>query len=880
MQTDIETQLLENLQELHKSLDEFSKRHFVVTSKFLYQLKQIVETTKLVVETTKIVTREIFMGTTTLRNELVQLAIEMVDAYRNVEKLMETLKYNITEESTPSVVMTSCQTIAMNATSILHIFTGSSFNRLYEEVQLILELLNQIDSTTITSYQTCTTISKVCVLLHSHLDHLISQEKLSTDKPHQLHALHHLLSEQFANFISAFDKYLVSGKSQEHEETVMKTQKEIINSLNTEIQIISPIHPLSSRPWTGTRLRAIKLLESEDYEGVTPILLASDFPNQRVLPTLDSLQTSVSSHDYTGAEYNKVELLEYFQTFEVGEKKRYQNDIQRQVTTKMLQSTLHKYESKYWKFTDKRDVGSSMSSLEEALVASNEEEDIVIQEIREIGNCLRYGTPNALYLLPKYAEKLMFLGAPKVTLSDPSSLLNAFSPESLAEAFTQLPPLPTIDALVSLQEMMIELIILDILITSTEYHPDQFAYFSQRVTRSVVKLSRSAFFLAYLVQNPMKREQALLAAKSLQQAISDISLFLNELVRVKAREEKDWVVVQDIIKFVRGVQVLSFLSNPPPVYKAYTLLTNIVNDATSLEVYRFANVASEVEFRIKLYFDEFKVCVNSANCSADLVPPTIVTELNCAIDQLSSNDIVQIGKEILKMMKKHYNGDLIRANLNIATIAAQSSASGIFDKTFEMIKESMKAFTLDEQLLFKSQKEEFYTRGKEVLREQKGIEELYYVSSLLRKALDNCFIVDEVKGTQASCRDARAAICEVLKCVVKLVVPPEDDSKRMYAKFDDLRKFMSINNWMDAIQSELIALFTIFHSDKDMKGRIFATLQLVELMLDFCATEHYKLGMLEDLKKSVAFELVYVKWGYQDIAEVGQTIGNLIDSYN
>ena len=114
-QIEPETQLLKSVEKLNELMGNFSNGPQIVTSKFLYNLKQIIEASKLIVETSKIITREIFLKDPIIRNQLVSLCLEIVDAYRNLEKLNKILKYNLMEETTPQVVSTSCQTIAMSS---------------------------------------------------------------------------------------------------------------------------------------------------------------------------------------------------------------------------------------------------------------------------------------------------------------------------------------------------------------------------------------------------------------------------------------------------------------------------------------------------------------------------------------------------------------------------------------------------------------------------------------------------------------------------------------------------------------------------------------------------------------------------------------------
>ncbi|BFU25879.1 hypothetical protein EHI8A_025630 [Entamoeba histolytica HM-1:IMSS-B] len=873
---DTEIQLSESLQHLQQMLNGYSNGQGIVTSKFLYQIKEIIEASKMVVETTKIITREIFLKEPALRNELVSLSIEIVDAYIALEKLTNTLKYNLMDETTPSVVMSSCEIIALNSATILHIFNGSSFTRLFSESHSLLEKLDQVTPSSITNYTTSTIIAEIAVQLHTHLTHLLTQVNLSTDEPHQLHSLHHLLSDQYATFISAFDEYLISNKTTEKAELVFKACKELSTSLKNEIHLISPVHPLPSRPWKGTRLRATELLKSEDFEGITPILLKWDFPTPRVLPLIDSLEKAVRAGAYDSADDTKVELLEYFQQFATGGIMKYQEDPCREQTAKMLQLTLHKFESKYWKFKDKRDVGFALASLEETLVPSSLEEDIVIQEIKEIGECLRYGTLNSLYLLPKYSEKLRFLGAPKVTIGNIDSIQNISNIEELQEFYNNLPPLPDNDALLVLKEMVIELIILDILLTSPDYHNEQFEYLTQRVVHSVTKITRSSLFLAYLIENPFNREICLLAAKSIEQSITDIALFLNELVRVKIREERDWVVKQDIVKFIRGVEIIMFYSQPPPIYHAYNLVENIVRDAEALQVYQFANISKEVEFRIKENYEEFKICVHPKNCNSDLLSPSLINEFSSAIELLDDTEIKRIGTEILKLLKKHHCGDLIRVSINVATMCAQQSCLSVFEKTYDGITNAMKAFTLDEQFLFKQINEEFVSKGRAVVKDQSSIEEMYNASTRLRKALDNCFIVDEVNPLQSGCREVREVMSSVQSEVVKLIVP-DVEVKKMYKKLDEINHLILIKNWTEALESELVALLTIYHGDKDLKGRIITTLQLLELLLDFFAQNHVLYSKLENIKRKIATGLIFIKWGYSDIVDVIQEINEVLD---
>lgn len=773
------------------------------------------------------------------------------------------------------VVITSCQKIAMNATKILHVFTGSSYEILFGETQGICSRLSLINKDNISNYNTQNIMAETTVALHSHLEHLLSQVHLSQTAPHKIHDVHRVLSQQYENLVSAFDAYMLANKAVEKEQPVYDAIKSTIATLENEMKVVTPVHPLSARPWEGNRLRAIELLKTDDFRAYVPLLMSWDFPSDEVLQLVDALNETVKEDSAESVQQSRDDLLEALKRHGATDVPRFQEDDQRSNTVRMLSVALGKFEKMYWRFKDRRDIGAAMKALEETLVPTDYEDYIAISELKEIGECLRYGTVNALYLMPEYGKVLRYLGAPDAQIKDAEAILNVSSYEELEAVRTSLPAIPTYDAYLSLVEVVHELLVLDALITSTEYHQEQFEYLSTHITNSTTKITRSAMFLAYLVRDPTQRECALLAAASIKQAITDIALFLNELTIIKARDERDWVVKQDIAKFICSTQILQFYTRPPTFFRAHELAEEMVAKAQNIAVFRAAGIANRIEFDIRDAYKQFRVAVTNMN--SETLSVDMLDDLQRAVDNLDAAEITRIGTEVAKTLRKHRNADAVNNYIHVVSLCAVTSHKSLFEKVFSEVKEEMKVFSLDEQFLFKRLLDTCMARAAGAIEAAQDPEDIFEVEMDIRKALDNCFIVDESAPSEAIVRDIRAVICAVIKEASHYRIP-DIVVKKLYERMENAKSFVHEASWIDAIGSELEALFSIFSDNRDVKRRIFYTLFCLEGALNFLLSCEVRGCEVDDVKKIVSQYLVYIKWGFDDcesyVRQLTERFGN------
>ncbi|KAL7718751.1 Uncharacterized protein QTN25_003709 [Entamoeba marina] len=855
--SDIESNFLNHLQQLHYLFRDFDVNHAVITSRFILKLKQIVEASKLVVETTKIITREIFLNDIVLKTTLVQLAMDIVSAYMEIQQVMNSLKHTIVNPNVPSIVLTNCEIIATNTTHIYHIFNGSSFSRLHKEAQQISEKLSSITTATISNYNTLNVVGEVTVLLHTHLSHLITQMSLAISNPHKLHSYHVRLSNLYESFVSVFDEYLNSKKSEEKEEQVFKCTQDLISLLTTEVLIISPIHALTPRPWRANRFRSISLLQISDVTKMSQIISTFDFPNIRTLPLVDSLQTSVSASDFDGAKDIAHELKEFLLSFDSISPQEYSISNSHLETISSLSTTFLTFISNYFNFNRRRELGLQVQELEDSLIPQSFEHDILLKELHDFGDALRYSTPNSLYLVKSYLQKLRFLGGSFNSITNKDEFLNAESPEMLQNAINNLQPCPFVDSISLLQQIANECIVLDILITSTDYHDAQFTYLYKKFTTVLPTLSTSARFLSYSLENPTDRAVALMVMKDIETSIRDISLFLSELIRVKTREEKDWLVKHDILKYLRAVSILKYFTIPSAFITATNCLDAIKNDVSVLSAYREAGLHQEVEWKIQENVNRFITSIEGM--PKVIFKEELIQEIQNIPSSTDDAHSLKICKDLRTAVAKHCAGDAIKAYLNICIVCAQRHETALFECTYHRIQEKKKVFTYDEQFLFNIHLKEFLTSGRKRLELSENENEFICAATALRKAIDNCFIIDEVTGIQAAARDVRETIASIQKGILAHEVV---DSESLYKKLDKLKELIVHKNWIDSLCSELPALFTIFIGDKDLKHRILATLQLLEVIIDRYLVWDVELNPLDKIKNICTNGLHDVKWGY------------------